>query len=141
RRFVPETRARTGSWPAMKTSDLTMRPTVVPTAAAACSAVRVLSANSITVVCTPAAARATATFCAEGLFPTPFAPSAASIAIFTGELCVGRLGRHDALHGDPRLDPVARHGRLDQPLHAGAIMEARAQRPILGDARDAPARH
>src|SRR5918912_516667 len=64
-RDAPDTSARSGSWLAMKTSDLTMRPTVVPTAAAACSAVRVLCAHSITAVCTPAAASASTTLRAD----------------------------------------------------------------------------
>src|SRR5918912_1111579 len=71
RRFAPETSARSGSWSAMKTSDLTMRPTVVPTAAAACSAGRVLCAHSITVVCTPAAASASATRRADAFIVPP----------------------------------------------------------------------
>src|SRR5919204_4926358 len=79
RRFAPETSARSGSWPAMKTSDLTMRPTVVPTAAAACSAVRVLCAHSITVVCTPAAANASATLRADAFIVPLLALSAVSL--------------------------------------------------------------
>src|SRR5438876_4540255 len=118
RRFAPETSARSGSWPAMKTSDLTMRPTVVPTATAACSAVRVLSAHSLTVVGTPAAARAVATFRADGFIPNPFSASVALIVILTASPlipCHGQPPRNltaysrDRSHGGTRGRPRRWH--------------------------------
>src|SRR5690349_10922937 len=64
-RFVPETRASTGCSPARNTSDLPIWPSTLFTAAAASSAVRVLSANWVISTWMPSCSSASATRCTD----------------------------------------------------------------------------